>query len=444
MIYIPFVVSDIMAKNVSADRVTKMRDAAMNEVLQPTRTSLMYQGTSEHMTHSTATDMSSVMNMDVTTIVPYFGNHTEDINGSLNGNLTSGGPMDYACLTIETEFQVMLSHQVFLYASLSFIIIGLIGNSLSTLVFSSKGMRTVSSNSYLLVLALSDSAYLVSVFLTKVLTTLRCMHFANIPLDIFNRSSFWCLLLQFLMDLFSDYSTCLILAFTIERYIACYHPVKFKEICTVRRARIACMILFLICCGVIAPYHMLYIKHYSEYNMCTVHLEHELTFTIWYIIECLLFRIVPVFIIAVLNVFIIIKVTRLNQERRRRASSRVTNNNKKKISKDERHIQLTIMLILVSTSYIIVYLPVLIHFVMWKLERSQVISVGYQAMIIAQNYTRTFYISGFAINFFLYTLSGRIFREQLECILCVRFNKYKTYVTNFVTEAETTTLVTKL
>ena len=148
-------------------------------------------------------------------------------------------------------------------------------------------------------------------------------------------------------------------------------------------------------------------------------------------------------VIAVLNVFIILKVRKLNRQKQRRASSHKINS-RKKLSKDERHIQLTVMLTLVSTSYIIAYLPVLIHFLMWKLQRSEVISVNYQAMIVAQNYTRTFYIFGFSINFFLYTLGGRTFREQLECLLCIRFDKHKTYVTNFITEAETTTLVTKL
>lgn len=362
-------------------------------------------------------------------------------NASMNASNASV-TLDYACITIEKKPDVMLSHQVFLYSSLAFIIIGLIGNSLSILVFSSRNMRTVSSNFYLLVLAVSDSAYLVSVLLTKVLTTLRCLFFTQAPIDLFNRSHTWCVLLQFLLDLLADYSTCLILAFTVERYIACYHAVRFKEICTLRRARIVCSLLFLLCCVVIAPYHVLYMAHYRQFNVCTVRVEHEFEFTIWYIVEALVFRVIPVFIIAILNVFIIVKVSRLNRDRRKRAAASTANGSSrnKRASKEER--QLTLMLILVSTSYIVVYLPVLIHFVMWKLQRSQVIVVSYQAMIIAQNYTRTFYISGFAINFFLYTLSGRVFRQQLYSLLC--YTKKKKQYNCTTVGAETTTLVTKM
>ena len=79
------------------------------------------------------------------------------------------------------------------------------------------------------------------------------------------------------------------------------------------------------------------------------------------------------------------------------------------------------MLIVVSTSYIISYLPVLIHFVMWKFVRSGLLIIDRRPMIIMQNYTRPMYIFGFAINFFLYTMSGQVFRKQLIVILLDMF-----------------------
>ena len=267
-------------------------------------------------------------------------------------------------------------------------------------------------------LAISDTLYLLSVFLTKILTTLRCMYFKDTPADIFNRNSFACVTLQYMLDFFSDYSACLILAFTVERYIACYHPMKFKEICTVKRARIACLLILLVISIFICPYHVMYIGRYHNYNVCTVLMDYEHEFTILYVVEALLFRIGPVFIIAVLNVFIIAKVSKVHAERRKRhAATRMQNNNRKNVQQD-RHMQLTVMLILVSSTYIILYLPVLVHFVLWKLQRSKVLTISNDVMDLIQNYTRVLYISGFAINFFLYTMSGKVFRDQLQLILC--------------------------
>lgn len=86
---------------------------------------------------------------------------------------------------------------------------------------------------YLLTLAASDSFYLVSVFLSKTLTTLRCWYFIESALDIVNRSNVSCVLLQYLCDLFSNNSTCVILAFTVERAVAVFRPMRYKELCTV-------------------------------------------------------------------------------------------------------------------------------------------------------------------------------------------------------------------
>jgi len=69
-----------------------------------------------------------------------------------------------------------------------------------------------------------------SIFLAKDLTLLRCLHFKESTFDMVNHSSFWCKLLQYLSDLFSDYSSCLILAFTVERCIAAYLPMQFKRV----------------------------------------------------------------------------------------------------------------------------------------------------------------------------------------------------------------------
>ena len=59
---------------------------------------------------------------------------------------------------------------------------------------------------------------------------MRCLHFPESRFDIVNRSSFWCKLLQYVTDLFSDFSGCLILAFTVERCIAAYMPTQFKRV----------------------------------------------------------------------------------------------------------------------------------------------------------------------------------------------------------------------
>ncbi len=334
---------------------------------------------------------------------------------------------DYACYSLSDNPHVILANRIYLYVSLFFVFFGLLGNTLSVLVFSSKGMRTISSNFYLLMLAISDSFYLISVFLAKLLTTLRCLHFQDTQADILNHNDALCKILHYFSDLFSDYSSALILCFTIERVIAVYLPLKFKEICTLQRAKIVCLsILFAIVIS-IAPYHFLMIGIHPQFPVCTVLLTWEDAFTIGYMVEALVFRIVPVFVIAILNVFIIVRVTEVSKIKKRRKTNQMMTNSaaalngqnaRRKSKREDKSMQLTVMLILVSTSYILVYLPVLVHFVLWKLMRSGVIVLSHTGLEIAQKYTSTLYIAGFAINFFLYTIGGKIFRDQLSDMIC--------------------------
>ena len=213
------------------------------------------------------------------------------------------------------------------------VIVGLIGNTLSVLVFTSREMRTISSNFYLLMLAVSDSCYLLSVFLSKVLTDMRCLHMKDTSADIYNRFNMMCKLLQYTSDVFSDYSTCLILVFTIERFIAVYLPLKFKEICTLTRAKIVCLGLLLVIAISICPYHMIMMGLYQDLPVCIVLLEHENLFAIFYLIEAVCYRIIPVILIAGLNAFIIFRVIHVSKAKRnRRRAQNSLNNNMRSLS----------------------------------------------------------------------------------------------------------------
>jgi len=185
-------------------------------------------------------------------------------------------PFDASCYFVSSDDErVMTSIRVFVGASLALVASGLVGNALSVLVFSSSEMGQLSSNVYLLALAVSDSVYLVSVLLGRLATAVRCWYFPRAPLDLVNRVQFFCVLQQYLSDLFADYSTCLILAFTVERGLAVFYPIAFKQRCTVARARFVCAATFAVIAVCIAPYHAVMIGLYADYNVCNIVKKHE-------------------------------------------------------------------------------------------------------------------------------------------------------------------------
>jgi len=174
-------------------------------------------------------------------------------------------------------------------------------------------------------------------------------------------------------------------------------------------------------------------------------------FAVMYLAEMVILRVVPVGAIALLNAFIVSRVTRITHDRRRRrqhlllltveaapdaaaAPTRLSPRPQRapavancdadsgcvsrRASLDERNLQLTIILILVSTTYILFYLPILVHFVLFKMKRSRIVDVGFTFLDVFGNYAKALHVAGFAINFLLYTISGRVFREQLFSLLC--------------------------
>jgi len=185
----------------------------------------------------------------------------------------------------------------------------------------------------------------------------------------------------------------------------------------------------------IAPYHVMFIGIWVDYSVCAILRKHEAAFSVLYVVEMFIFRLVPVAIIAVINAFIIHRVTSLARTKRQwmtgaggggtasaagadRHHHHTSQPSARKSHAEDRNLQLTIILILVSSSYVLAYIPVLLHFVMFKIQLSGLIHVSREALVIVGNYSKALYVAGFAINFFLYTVSGRVFRDQLKKIVC--------------------------
>lgn len=225
---------------------------------------------------------------------------------------------------------------------------------------------------------------------------------------------------------------------------------RFKELCTVRRAWIVCLSLLITICVSIIPYHMICMEVVEGHNVCTVSPD-PIKMNIFfyaYIGEMLIYRFLPVIVIAILNVFIIIKIKNIHKQRqnRRQTVKHITNNgsltpscNKRnstdgggskprdnnqqksvkmpKSSKEDKHVQLTIMLIIVSSTYIVLLMPNLIYFVLNKFIRMKAIHMDMVTELLFMNYSTMTFISAFAVNFFLYTMGGKIFRDHLIILL---------------------------
>ena len=194
--------------------------------------------------------------------------------------------------------------------------------------------------------------------------------------------------------------------------------------------------------GVIAvgilPHHVMFMK--ARNMRCTISVEHKHLFSNFYLAEISLCRIIPVFLITGFNASIILKLIQQPatiSRRRRHVSTQIALNSRhsavivelveaSRTTRTDRNQQVTVMLVIVSTSYILTYIPVLVHFILNKFDRA--LAIDGETLGIAAHITRGLYVLGFVINFFLYTVSGKVFREQLVLILCGCCSKNRTAV----------------
>ena len=299
-----------------------------------------------------------------------------------------------------------ITNQLYLYIFVIVILCGLLGNFINTSVFSAKPLRKHSPNAFVLVLAISDSTYLINAFF-HWLIALKCLQYQQSSVDILNHSDALCKLVLFFLDLSANYSSMITLFFTIERFIAVYKPMKVKQICTLRRTRILCLCLLIIIVLWIAPYHFMIYGVSVDYGYGP-YPENKIgewyyTGSFLYIIEKVTFRVVPVIIIATINVSIICKIATsgpIGEETNRH--------------RHDQNRQMTMLLILISVSYVILVLPLLTFYCLVYLYKSYIITVSGTNMEIARKWMEILNITGFAINFYLYSIGSNMFQEELR------------------------------
>lgn len=387
----------------------------------------------------------NIMDVVTASVVPEWHHSTADASTmKQNGS----GP----CFFFEGPLK--RPHVISFYVITACVIVGLVGNSLTVVVFSRPSTRSASSATvYMLALAASDSGYLISILFSRLMTYARCFVVPHLPgIDLYHESALGCKLLQYTLDLFTDTSSCLILAFTIERFIACYRPLCYRKWCTPRVGCVTAAAIFVIVGASTAPYHFMFMLRNESYDVCTVSNDssEEQIFSFLYITESVIYRTMPVCLIAALNVFIIRKVTLIARQKRARSASstprpdalsnEVTSRRpdvtttwpreetvagepagtgtrrRQEAAAARSSAQLTVMLVLVSMTYIFAFLPRIVAFLINRLARMNLIDLSPESRDLFDVYCQPLYVAAFAINFFLYTMSGSVFRKQLRDI----------------------------
>lgn len=177
-------------------------------------------------------------------------------------------------------------------------VIGFVGNILVIVVIIKRRSMHTTTNCYLLSLAYADLLLLLSAA-------------GPATADPFYRRGEWpygyalCSLVVFIQYFGANASALSITAFTVERYIAICHPMKAQIMCTTERAKKIIIALwcfaFMYCCPWFGLSEVLckIDERGNKMELCGYRLE-RYQYRVYYVIDLVLFYILPLLITAVL------------------------------------------------------------------------------------------------------------------------------------------------
>lgn len=342
---------------------------------------------------------------------------------------------------------------VHLYCTPPIIVLGLVGNCLSFLVFTRTNQRHLSSSVYLAALAVVDSIFLLQLSLLWP-TYLRVF--------LIHRQGL-CQLIIYTSYVSSFLSVWIVVAFTVERFIVCMSPLRRSTMCTPGRAK--AVVISLVVFGSLAYSYNTWTttvtvtSKSNSHGVCSVRVEFQAMVDVIGLIDSFITLVLPVLAIIAMNVKIARKLVDFREQPSMRANiprqsclsrpsdgtsaaqpclprsshhayappcprpstdssttlgSRPTNYS----PRGRTQIKVTKMLLLVSSFFLVLNVPS--HVVRVYDTFQTFFDPTYSPpsyLVLCQQFFTFLFNCNFSVNFCLYSLCGTSFRKALTALL---------------------------
>ena len=219
---------------------------------------------------------------------------------------------------------------------------------------------------------------------------------------------------------------------TVDKYIAIKWPHKAAIYSTPRKAKIRVILIYVSVFIYNSP-HLVFSSFIG--SQCLGYVKGGFITKVYSWLTFALNAIIPFSLLIHMNYVII---NRVSQSRKMFliAEIDVVNQDKKRqLAMKNAENQLTIMLLLVTTLFLVLLIPTYTRFMYLtfvKIDSPE----KYATLMLFYHITNKLYFSNNGINFFLYCISGQKFRNDLKDILCQRI-KYLVNSESSVTEVST-------
>ncbi|XP_062571917.1 growth hormone secretagogue receptor type 1-like [Saccostrea cucullata] len=325
-------------------------------------------------------------------------------------NLTGiNGTKLYFSQDLEMEPFYALAIDLIRYVLPIIIFVGTFGNVMSFVILVQREMRQTSTFFYLATLAVADTGVLyLSAFKTwfRVLTGYELLH----------QSDAACKILIFLTHFFVHFSAWLIVAITVERFLAVWFPLRATTMCSLARAKFATAMIAMI--FILINSHIFWTAELyslpSGQVRCMSYAYQNLVCVVFPWIYLVLYSFLPVLVLLLFNTLIIVNLVKT------KSLFQAMTKTDQQMRYD--HQKLAICLLVISFTWIFTTLPRPLYQLLMKTPTST--EKQAEALFVRTLSFILMYINH-AVNFFIYGITGQRFRMELKRLFLCRVHLRK-------------------
>ena len=289
--------------------------------------------------------------------------------------------------------------------------IGLVGNTLSFLIMVKPNNRKMSTCIFMAAISINDNMMMFLALHDWLVNTLKVYQMYDLECKI--AAPFFLHGLQ--------NSTMQVIAMTFDKYVAIKWPHKSATFSTPRRAKIT-VVLVWVCVFIYNIPHLFFTKMVGD--VCMGYSTGGFITKVYSWLSFSLNAVIPFTLLIYMNYIIIKKVRssrKMFRDNKSQGSPKGQGQNNAVCSRREQTMknnetQLTTMLLLVTTLFLILMFPANIRFVYSNFVTRDT-PTKYGNLMFFYHLSYTLYITNNGVNFFLYCISGQKFRNDLKELL---------------------------
>ena len=287
--------------------------------------------------------------------------------------------------------------------------IGLVGNTLSFLVMMKPNNRKMSTCIYMAAISINDNIMMCSALHYWLMSVMKIAEWEMNG----------CGIASFVGLHAVQNSTYQVLAMTVDKFIAIKWPHKAATYSTPKRATITVVVIY-ICVVFYNIPHIFITKLIGD--VCLGYAVGGNVTKVYSWLSFIINAFIPFVSLIYMNCIIIKKVRESHQlfginnvNEQCKSGNRGAHRRQKSMKNTE--MQLTVMLLLVTTLFLILMIPTYIRF-LYTAFTTRDTPVKYASLMFFYHLSHKLYHTNNGINFFLYCISGRKFRSDLKELFC--------------------------